>query len=238
MVMAENSVRILQFDPATGKFKVVTKENSDNFAGVDSSTPGLCLAADVKVSHEKEKLSLIKTVESWWRGKTRKEEVAFETLRLSCKSDTYQEGHRYGGVIIYLYKAKSESEWKSDWRTCNNTHCKTGYIVIQDTDSENVKKWIGKEPGKVHGAVYRNAFGESVNDADVVGEGFAFRSNFEIVSRTLNNANDQFHDENETMNKPSAHCVRKIVTEYWKDGGSSYIGHTFKVKDLLWDFKD
>ena len=236
--MAENSVGILQFDPATGKFKVVTKENSDNFAGVDLSTPGLSLAADLNVSHDKEKLSLIKSVESWLYGKTSKEEVAFETMRLSCKSDTYQKGHRYGGVIIYLYKAKGETEWKSEWRTANNTHCKTGYILIQDTDSENVKEWIGKEPGQVHGAVYRNAFGESVNDAEVVGEGFAFRSNFEIVSRTLNNAKDQFHDVNETMNKASAHCVRKIVTDYWKDRGSSYIGHTFKIKDLLEDFKD
>ena len=87
--------------------------------------------------------------------------------KISCKSDIYLgRYYNYGGVIIYQC-----DDIKSEWRTANNTHCKTGYIVIQDTDSENVKKWIGKEPGAVHGAVYRNAFGESVNEAEVVGEG-------------------------------------------------------------------
>ena len=76
-------------------------------------------------------------------------------MRLSCQSDTYQKGHRYGGVIIYLYNGKS------DWRTANNTHCLSGYIVIQDTDfKKSVKQWRN-EPGQVHGAVYRNTFGES-----------------------------------------------------------------------------
>ena len=86
-----------------------------------------------------------------------------KSMHISCQSDTYRPSHNYAGVIIYQY------EGKSDWRTANNTHCKSGYIVIQDTGSDKVKKWIGKEPGAVHGAVYRNAFGESVSNAHVVG---------------------------------------------------------------------
>ena len=74
--------------------------------------------------------------------------IEVKTMHISRKSGTYQPGHNYGGIIIYQYDGKSE------WRTANNTHCKSGYIVIQDTDSENVKKLIGKEPGQVHGAVY------------------------------------------------------------------------------------
>ena len=228
--MAESSVLIRQFDPATGKLKTVTKENSDNFAGVDwySLLPNILFHANLEVPAGKDKLILIKLDKKEWE-----EKVAFETMHLSRKSDTYQNGHQYGGVIIYLYNGKS------DWKTANNTQCKSGYIVIQDTDSENVKQWRN-EPGVVHGAVYRNAFGESVNEAEVVGEGFSFRKKFEMISRTLNKAkddSDQFHDDRETMNKASVHCVRKIVTDYWKDGGSSYIGHTFKVKDLLEGFK-
>ena len=106
----------------------------------------------------------------------------------------------------------------SEWRTVNNTYCKTGYIVIQDTDSENVKKWIGKEPGQVHGAVYRNAFGESY--AEVVGEGFAIRNGkFEMCSSVFNNPKGSaFHDHRRRMHELSEHCVRKVV-EYWKTAG-------------------
>ena len=69
-------------------------------------------------------------------------------------------------------KTKKNCAARGKFRLVENG-LKSGYIVIQDTDSENVKKWIGKECGQVHGAVYRNAFGESVKNAKVVGEGFA-----------------------------------------------------------------
>jgi hypothetical protein len=113
-------------------------------------------------------------------------------------------------VIIY------QCDDKSEWRTANNTHCKTGYIVIQDTDSENVKKWIGKEPGAVHGAVYRNAFGESVNEAEVVGEGFAIRNGkFEMCSSVFNNPKGSaFHDDRRRM-----HECQSIASErLWSIG--------------------
>ena len=103
-------------------------------------------------------------------AETSEECIRLKTMQISCKSDTYQPGHNYAGVIVYQHDGKSE------WRTAKNTYCKSGYIVIQDTDSENVKKWFGKEPGAVHGDVYRNAFGESVSEGNVVGEGFALRN--------------------------------------------------------------
>ena len=92
-----------------------------------------------------------------------KEGVSVSTMHISCKSDMFHPSHNYGGVIVYQYDGKSE------WKTANNTHCKSGYIVIQDTDKEDVKKWKN-ESGVVHRAVYRNAFGESLK-AEVVGEG-------------------------------------------------------------------
>ena len=161
-----------------------------------------------------------------------KDEVSVETMCISDESDSYQPGRDYGGVIIYQYNDKSE------WRTANNTHCKTGYIVIQDTESENVKQWKTDEPGVVHGAVYRNAFGESVNDAEVVGEGFALRNGeFGMCSGVFNNPpGSVFHDRRRRMHELSEHCVRKVV-EYWKTAGPRLIGQrNFEVKQLLEDF--
>ena len=103
------------------------------------------------------------------------------------------------------------------------TRCKSGYIVIQDTDSENVKKWIGKEPGAVHGAIYRNAFGESVNDVEVVGEGFAISQSGEIKfnSGVFNNRKgSKFHDKRRVMHELSQHCIRHVVG-YWNSNIAS-----------------
>ena len=165
-----------------------------------------------------------------------KKTVLVKTMHISCQSDAYQSGHNYGGVVLYQYNGKS------DWRTANNTHCKSGYIVIQDTDSQKVKRWMSSEPGVVHGAAYRNAFGESKRKAEVVGEGFAIRhGKFEISSGVFNNPDGSaFHDERRRMDEYSEHCVKKIV-EYWKAAGSTFASwsiskRTFEVKDLLQDF--
>ena len=164
-------------------------------------------------------------------------DIDVKTMHISCQSDMYQRGHNYAGVIIYQYDGKSE------WRTANNTRCKSGYIVIQDTDSENVKKWIGKEPGAVHGAVYRNAFGESVSEGNVVGEGFAYRNGkcevekFEINSSVFNNPKGSvYHDHRRRMHELSKHCVGKVV-EHWKTTGPNWFRQrNFQVKELLEDF--
>ena len=164
--------------------------------------------------------------------------IDVETMHISCQSDTYYPGHNYAGVIIYQYDGKSE------WRTANNTHCKSGYIVIQDTDSENVRKWIGKEPGQIHGAVYRNAFGESVSEGYVVGEGFALKEGeckvqkFEINSGVFNNPkNSIYHDHRRRMHELTEHCVGKIV-EHWKTAGPSWLRRqrNYQVEELLEDF--
>ena len=92
-----------------------------------------------------------------------------KTLHISCQSDTYRgSDHKYGGIIIYGRNGQT------DWKTCNYTHCKSGYVVIKQTDTsefkELQKKW--KERGIVHGTIYRKAFGESCDDVTVIGEGF------------------------------------------------------------------
>ena len=161
-----------------------------------------------------------------------REKVVVKTMHLSGKSDEYRPGHKYGVVIMYLY------DGKLDWKTANGTRCKSGYIVIQDAGSENVSKWKDEEVGALHGAIYRNAFGESMMKAHVVGEGFSFRNQIDKGSRVLNKPpGSDFHDNRETVNEASFHCVRKIV-DYWKEGGSSWAHRqrNFEVKDLLKDY--
>ncbi|CAB4019714.1 Hypothetical predicted protein [Paramuricea clavata] len=157
-----------------------------------------------------------------------KPDITVETMHISCKSDTYQEDHNYGGIIIYQYNGKSE------WRTANNTHCKPGYIVIQDTGSENVEKLKSEELGQVHGAVYRNAFGESKTES-VVGEGFAIQDGkIKFNSGVFNNPKGSpFHDGLKWMNELSEHCVRKVVKEWMTAGSSGVKQRNFDVKQLL-----
>ena len=217
----------LEFDPKTGKLKAVKANDVDECDSIVES--GMAadgfFAGSFVAPLEKNQLTILPTSDE-------KEKVSVKTMHISCKSDAYNDAHNYGGVIIYQYNDNS------DWRTANNTHCKSGYIVIQDTDSQNVKEWITKEPGKVHGAVYRNAFGESVNDAAVVGEGFAIRDGkFEMCSSVFNNPKGSaFHDQRRRMHESSEHCVKKVV-EYWKTAGPNWSRQrNFEVKELLKDF--
>ena len=161
---------------------------------------------------------------------TAEKDIVVETMHISHHSDKYMPGHKYAGVIIYQYDGKSE------WRTANNTHCKSGYIVIQDADSEKVKKLKKKERVDVHEAVYKNAFGESKNK-EVVGEGFTLSKDgkFKNKSKSFNNPKrSEYHDNRERMHELNEHCVKKIV-EGWKNG--ECVRHrNFKVKELLEDY--
>jgi hypothetical protein len=220
--------RHLEFDPATGKLGPRRYSRLDDVVCTDLGQSRGFFGGCFIVNPEKDCITL---------GDTTKGQINVCSMHISCKSDTYRPGRNYGGIIIYQYNGKLE------WRTANNTHCKTGYIVIQDTDSENVKEWKSSEAGVVHGAVYRNAFGESVNDANVVGEGFAIRNGeakveeFKVNSGVFNNPKESIHhDHRKRMHELSEHCVRKIV-EYWKTAGPCWIRRrNFEVKELLEDF--
>ena len=159
--------------------------------------------------------------------------IGVETIHISCKSDTFEgKNHNYAGVIIYQYNGET------DWRTANRTHCKSGYLVIQDTDSEDVQQWRGKADGVVHGPVYRNAFGE-VNTSEVIGEGFAIQDGlFKVNSGVFNNpSGSEYHDESKQMSEISIYCIEKVV-ESWKKAGPRSLGcRNFPAKDLLKDYK-
>lgn len=144
-----------------------------------------------------------------------------ETLHISCQSDTYRGSKRmYGGIIIYGRNSQG------DWRTANGTHCKSGYVVIMQTDTrefqEMQKKW-NREPGQVHGVIYRKAFGESLNDVKVVGEGFGVvNGEFKFNSGALNPSHgDDYHDNSYLMHKDSARFVKALFKK-WKKAGPRF----------------
>ena len=82
-----------------------------------------------------------------------------------------------------------------------------------------------------------------MNEAKVVGEGFAVRNGeskvekFEINSGVLNNPKDSIHhDHRRRMHELSEHCVEKIV-EHWKTAGPFWIlQRNFEVKQFLEGF--
>ena len=86
------------------------------------------------------------------------------TIHISNKSDPYLDDeynkYDYGGIIIYASKGEGEKEWHPIAKTNEGT----GYVVIMQTNSKKFERlqteWP-KEPGKVHGIIFREAIGKS-----------------------------------------------------------------------------
>ena len=135
-------------------------------------------------------------------------------------------------MIIYQY------DGRTDWTTANKTSCQAGYIVIRDTDSERVQKFQHPEQyGAVHGAVYESAFGERLDNNNVVGEGFSImKGEFEGNSRTFNESDpgpSPRHDGTRSMSEISKKCVREVV-KVWMKVDMKILGHIhFNVRELL-----
>lgn len=155
------------------------------------------------------------------------ESFRVETIHISKKSDPYQgKEHQYGGIIIYARRRGRHWYKPQD---------KGGYVVIKRTDTKEFKKLQeeSKEPGIVHGIIYKEAFGESCNvtqesescTADVVGEGFEIMegNKFGTVSRAFNlrGDGDIYHDDRNEMSKLSAKCVENLV-KWWMRAKSDF----------------
>ena len=151
-----------------------------------------------------------------------------ETIHISCQSDAFRGNScSYTGIIIY------SCDGKSQWQTANGTRCKSGYLVIMDTDTRKVKMFQQGSPGQVHGAVYRSAFGEECTDRKVNAEGFSVMSGvFKINSGVFNPAKDGYHDDKRSMYRVSARCIERVV-KYWMNAGEHFYRYrNFMVKNL------
>ena len=153
------------------------------------------------------------------------------TIHISCQSDTYLgRARQYGGIILYARNGQT------DWYTANGTRCKSGYVVIMRTDSsefEELQRRWPNEPGRVHGVIYRKAFGESCRGMNVVGEGFGIMNGvFRIISGAFNPADDEYHDLSDLMNEIAARYVQKVV-DIWKSAGPNFPARqNYSVKEL------
>ena len=185
---------------------------------------GICAAANIRPSRDGSSFDVYPTHGD---GPS----FTVKTLHISCKSDTYHGSeHKYGGIIIYARNSET------DWYTANRTHCKSGYVVIMRTDTEEFQekqnRW--RERGRVHGTIYRIAFGESCDDVKIVGEGFGIiGGQFKTTSGAFNPAHgDDYHDNTVYMHPDSARYV-KALEDIWKHAGPNFPGkQNYSVKEL------
>lgn len=151
----------------------------------------------------------------------------FESVHLSCASDVYKgKEHSYAGFLLYA------QDGKTDWRM-NGRHCKSGYIVIQDTSRPDVKRQPSKV-GIVHGKVYMNVFGQDPTK-ETTGEGFSVQDG-KIVwnSYSFNAATDGYHDGSKVASPLIQRYVKHVV-EAWMMAGETGQGlgcRNFPVRDL------
>ena len=156
-------------------------------------------------------------------------DLIVKAYHLSCASDVYRgDNHNYAGFVLYSHDGKNE--WD-----INGKKCKTGFLVIQDTESAGVKRHQGNAPGVVHGAVYKNVFGEDVGNT--VGEGFAVvKGEFKWNSGTFNSKEDTYHDNQRKISQDTERCVSEVLKAWMKAGESHQHlppEREYPVKELL-----
>ena len=148
-------------------------------------------------------------------------------IRISGESDAYQDGHNYAGFILYAHGDPVKTDWY-----LNGKHCKTGYLVIQDSSKKEVQRYIGKAEGMIHGAIYKNVFKEDVGNA--VGEAFAYRGGvFTWRSSTFNARSDGYHDKHREMAAITECCVGYVLQQWKESRGRLPSCRTYEVKNIL-----
>lgn len=92
-----------------------------------------------------------------------------KTIHISYKSDIFRgKASSYAGVMVYSHDGKSR------WETANGTRCERGYLVIMETESENIKMLCQRteNQGEINYALYQSAFGEQCVEENLDAEGF------------------------------------------------------------------
>ena len=162
-------------------------------------------------------------------------DLEFDTIRLSCDSDTYDSSSkRYAGFILYGWK--DDVGYVRDKWELGGKRCKSAYMVIQDSSSAGVKRYIGQTPGQVHGAVYWNVFGKGADPYSAIGEGFSVEVGsiwgytLKYTSGVFTGHTDVYRDSERDMAGLTQKCVEYIVKDWWNNSST---GKTYQVKDLV-----
>lgn len=164
-----------------------------------------------------------------------KPDITFETIYFSSHSHVFsREGaRRYAGFILYAWTDPHNGDVKDEWEL-NGIQCKSAYLVIQDTDSHSVKRYVKPAPGRVHGAVYWNVFGEGADVKMAVGEGFSIMNGeLKWNSITFNANEDTYHDGQKKISNLAEKCVSKIINDWMEM--DPIVEKTYSVKELLSD---
>lgn len=135
-------------------------------------------------------------------------EIPVTTLHLSCASHVYRDHSKnYAGFVLYSHN--DQTSWM-----LNRRKCKSGYIVIQDTDSFGVRRYLGTSPGVVHGAVYKNVFGEDIGER-TVGEGFSVMGGVtKWNSYTFNAHDDYYHDSRKGISQVAQENIEIVLNDW------------------------
>ena len=155
----------------------------------------------------------------------------FNTMHVSCSSykpKKWLGNENLGGVVLYMYKGKT------DWHL-NDRHCQSGYIILKRIEDLKQIRNGGKEPGQIHGAVYKSVFNETLNVNEVLGGGFSYKDKeWKFNSWTLNAPSygkDHYHDGKKKMNDKEVMLIQTTLKHWMKTGNST---HSFPVSISLY----
>ena len=140
-------------------------------------------------------------------GSSVRRPIQLETLHVSCRSDQHNAGVDKAGLIVYSYDDKIDFY-------LNGIHCRSGYIIIKDTD--NIKHISSTNASIVHGKLFKWLFNQEI-DSKVVGAGFAYvNSEWKFNSYSMNTSDDGYHDKNKGMHPLEVEMVRNVIQEVYE----------------------
>merc|ERR1719378_128656 len=130
--------------------------------------------------------------------------MTFGTVRVTCRSDSYDSCGDYAGVLVYDIGTFPAKE------TFGN-NIKPGWILIKDTS----KLSKTSTEGQVHGDLIKNFFGmepkQLIQKYNAVFAGFAIMKGvFKVNSLTLNTGT-RFHNSKRNLNDLEERLLRGAV---------------------------
>ena len=138
-----------------------------------------------------------------------KEYIKVTSMHVSCKSDTfsyYSCGPNLAGIVLY-----NDGYGRTDWY-CNGIHCKSGYIILKNSDKSSFKGISGE--GQVHGAVYKSVFEQNI-PSKMVGGCFArYKNEWKYNGNTFNARNNGYTDGSHSMHSLEIDAVKTAVQNY------------------------
>jgi len=142
------------------------------------------------------------------------ESINVSSFHVSCQSDQLKNidgNSNMYGAVLYMY------DNQHDWYL-NGIHCKSGYIIIKNTESLKDAN---------HGGLYKHFFNETLRK--IVGGGFAiYKGTLKFNSSNFNSCKDDgWHNEERAMSQ-----YEKVAIQYALSNWMKGIQNT-SIKDII-----